>query len=73
MYIAWAQVVKPGAKDGAAPPVHKALVSVGWNPAYDNEEKTVEAYVCSEFENDFYGDELRLLIVGYVRPQVRRR
>ena len=76
VYIAWAQVVQPGTAENnnapqPPPPVFKSLVSVGWNPAYDNQEKTVEAYVCSEFEKNFYGAELRLLIVGYLRPQVR--
>ena len=72
VYIAWAQVVRGGEGSGAPPPpVFKSLVSVGWNPAYDNTEKTVEAYVCEKFSENFYGAELRLLIVGYLRPQVR--
>jgi hypothetical protein len=82
VYIGWAQVINSavrsrttGASAGApaVEPVHKALVSVGWNPAYDNKEKTVEAYLCAEFPQDFYGAELRLLVVGYLRPQVRAR
>ena len=27
---------------------HKAAVSVGWNPVYDNKVKTVEAYVITD-------------------------
>ena len=85
VYIGWAQVLNSPARsrtdaavatDAGAPvaePVHKALVSVGWNPAYDNKEKTVEAYLCAKFPRDFYGAELRLLVVGYLRPQVRVR
>ena len=35
---------------------YKAAVSVGWNPVYDNAQKTLEAYLISD-ENldDFYG------------------
>jgi hypothetical protein len=27
-----------------------------------------EPYLLHEFENDFYGSELRLVITGYIRP-----
>jgi riboflavin kinase len=71
VYIAWAQVIKQGSPTAVCSPVHKALVSIGWNPAYDNKEKTVEAYICEDFADDFYGAEMRLLIVGYMRPQAK--
>ena len=67
VYVGWAQVVD--SRSGPSP-VYKSLVSVGWNPAYDNEKKTVEAFICHSFPENFYGAELRLAIVGYMRPQV---
>lgn len=68
VYIAWAQVVR---KNGFITPVYKSLVSIGWNPAYGNTGKSVEAYICSNFDENFYGAELRLVVVAYLRPQVR--
>jgi riboflavin kinase len=30
-------------------------LSIGWNPVYDNPEKTVEVYIMNKFKEDFYG------------------
>lgn len=30
-----------------------------------------EPWLLHEFEEDFYGDELRLAVIGYIRPEVR--
>jgi FAD synthase len=33
-------------------------LSIGWNPVYDNAEKTIEVYIMHDFggpENEFYG------------------
>ena len=37
----------------------------------DLERKTVEAWLLHDFAADFYGRTLRLLIVGYVRPELK--
>uniref|UniRef100_A0A7S3YUU1 riboflavin kinase n=1 Tax=Lotharella globosa TaxID=91324 RepID=A0A7S3YUU1_9EUKA len=49
--------------------VYKTALSIGWNPQFQNKEKTVEAYLVNEFAEDFYGEEMRLMICGYTRPQ----
>ena len=41
----------------------------GWNPVYKNEKKTVEPYLMHEFETDFYGEDLQLVICGFLRPE----
>ena len=68
------------------------VVSVGWNPFYQNEKKTMvtivhipydkssfgvvehclvwilqETYIMHNFQSDFYGSELRVCIVGFIR------
>ena len=45
-------------------PVYKAVTSVGWNPHYENEEKSIEVHILHEFDKDFYGEELRFLFLG---------
>jgi len=44
------------------------VMSVGWNPHFENEKKSVEVHVLRTFANDFYGEGMRVLIVGYIRP-----
>ncbi|XP_039064689.1 bifunctional riboflavin kinase/FMN phosphatase-like [Hibiscus syriacus] len=62
VYFGWAGLSTRG--------VYKMVMSVGWNPCFNNTEKTIEPWLLHEFNEDFYGEELRLLIVGYIRPEV---
>ena len=68
VYVGWAMI-----EDSAMPPasraVHKAVLSVGWNPTFNNEKRTVEAYLCHDFASDFYEKQMRLIVCGYIRPQ----
>ena len=52
-----------------APTVHKMVMSIGWNPHFKNEVKTVEPHLLHVFPADFYGAELRLVVVGWLRPE----
>ncbi|KAL5839670.1 hypothetical protein ACOSQ4_012278 [Xanthoceras sorbifolium] len=61
VYFGWAGLSKRG--------VFKMAMSVGWNPYFSNSEKTIEPWLLHEFDEDFYGEELRLVIVGYIRPE----
>lgn len=45
------------------------VMSIGWNPYFNNAEKTIEPWLLHDFDDDFYGEELRLAIVGYIRPE----
>jgi riboflavin kinase len=62
IYFGWASV-------GASPVAHKMVMSIGWNPFYKNERKTVEPHLLHVFPADFYGEELRLVVLGYRRPE----
>eukprot|EP00741_Cyanophora_paradoxa_P014727 tig00020816_g14205.t1 len=61
VYFGWASV------NGGE--VLKTVLSIGWNPYFKNTQKTVEPYIIHKFESDFYGQELKLLICGYLRPE----
>lgn len=61
VYYGWAKV-----DDG---PVYKMVMSIGWNPYYKNEKKSMETHILHEFDSDFYGSWLRVIVCGYRRPE----
>jgi FAD synthase len=54
---------------GAQGGVYAMVMSIGWNPFFDNSSKTIEPWLLHEFPEDFYDQELRLTVLGYVRPE----
>lgn len=73
IYACWAQILDGEGEEAPKSPtgtkVFKAVTSVGWNPYFDNKEKTVEPHIMHSFDDDFYGCKLRLLVCGYLRPE----
>ncbi|KAF9180620.1 riboflavin kinase [Haplosporangium sp. Z 767] len=49
--------------------VYPMVMSLGWNPFYKNEKKSAEVHIMHNFHRDFYGDELRVVVLGYIRPE----
>lgn len=45
------------------------VMSIGYNPFYNNTVRSAEVHVLSNFGADFYGVQMRLLIVGYIRDE----
>ncbi|KAG0229566.1 riboflavin kinase [Actinomortierella wolfii] len=82
IYYGWAQVVVncSGSSQGGDESsltktdeiftVYPMVMSLGWNPFYKNEKKSAEVHIMHKFENDFYGDELRVVVLGYIRPEL---
>lgn len=62
IYFGWAQV------DNG--PVHRMVMSVGWNPFYNNTEKTMEVHIIHQFDQDFYGSLLKICVLNYIRPEM---
>ena len=50
--------------------VYGMALNVGWSPYFKNEKKTIEIHVFHEFEEDFYGSQIRALALGYIRPEL---
>ncbi|KAL3729863.1 hypothetical protein ACJRO7_026932 [Eucalyptus globulus] len=61
VYFGWAGLSARG--------VYKMVTSIGWNPYFDNKEKTIEPWLLHKFDENFYGEELRLVIVGYIQAE----
>lgn len=54
--------------DGQGP--YKAVTSIGWNPYFDNKEKTVEPHLLHDFDADFYGSTIKLVLCCHLRPEL---
>ena len=62
VYVGWAAV-----RGG----VHRCVCNVGMSPTFaeTNPEKIVEAHLMAEFDGDFYGETMRLLLLGFIRDE----
>lgn len=45
------------------------MLSIGYNPYYKNEKRSIEIHILHNFEKDFYGATLSLMILGFIRPE----
>uniref|UniRef100_UPI0035900CC6 riboflavin kinase n=1 Tax=Myxine glutinosa TaxID=7769 RepID=UPI0035900CC6 len=61
IYHGWANV---GGGD-----VHKMVMSVGWNPFYNNTKKSMEVHIIHKFDEDFYGQDIRAVVLEYIRAE----
>jgi riboflavin kinase len=50
--------------------VYPMVMSYGWNPYYKNEKRSAEVHIIHTFDEDFYGKELKIIILGYIRPEL---
>ncbi|XP_075984520.1 riboflavin kinase isoform X1 [Anticarsia gemmatalis] len=61
VYYGWAQV------DTGS--VHKMVANIGWCPFYQNKQMSVETHIMHKFSGDFYGSNLKICLVGYLRGE----
>eukprot|EP01121_Diplochlamys_sp_Union-15-3_P021999 TRINITY_DN922_c0_g1_i1.p1 TRINITY_DN922_c0_g1~~TRINITY_DN922_c0_g1_i1.p1 ORF type:complete len:157 (+),score=24.78 TRINITY_DN922_c0_g1_i1:89-559(+) len=59
------------ARVGNESDVSQMVMSIGSNPQFDNKEKSVEVHILKQYEQDFYGEELRVIIIGYIRDMLK--
>lgn len=48
---------------------YKCAMSIGWNPVYDNKERTIEAYLIADDLGEFYGQQLQLTVTAFIRAE----
>ncbi|KAL0078709.1 hypothetical protein J3Q64DRAFT_1758519 [Phycomyces blakesleeanus] len=63
VYYGWVQIGKSDSK------VYPMVMSLGWNPYYNNEKRSAEVHIIHEFPEDFYGVSIRVIVLGYIRPE----
>ena len=49
--------------------IHPMSCSLGFNPQYKNETKSLEVHILPDTLDDFYGEELRIVIVAKLRDE----
>ncbi|TNY17641.1 riboflavin kinase [Rhodotorula diobovata] len=59
----------PDAPRGVHDEVHPMVMSIGWNPFYNNSTRTAEVHILHAYPADFYGKELRVVMLGFIRPE----
>jgi riboflavin kinase len=50
--------------------VYPMVMSIGTNPYFNNPNRSAEVHLLHSFEKDFYGEMIKVVIVGYIRPQL---
>ena len=75
VYFGWASLQLPLATEASSQPatgfnIYPMVMSIGYNPFYGNTVRSAEVHVLHDFAGrDFYGVEMRLLILGFIRPE----
>ena len=70
MAVAASEATNTGTEDqGTDVQVYPMVMSIGWNPYYQNEVRTVEVHIMHKFEQDFYNAWLNLTILGFIRQE----
>ncbi|KAK4219992.1 putative riboflavin kinase [Rhypophila decipiens] len=72
VYFGWASLALPPSHPDFFSPENKwqiypMVMSIGYNPFYKNKVRSAEVHILHEFKADFYGSEMRLLIMGFIR------
>lgn len=49
--------------------IYPMVMSIGWNPYYKNEKRTVEVHIMHKFDHDFYNALLNVTILGFIRQE----
>ncbi|GAA5939149.1 riboflavin kinase [Sporobolomyces koalae] len=73
VYFGFARVLEPASSPRSSTDehdrVHPMVMSIGWNPFYNNDTRTAEVHILHEYPSDFYGKELRVVMLGFIRPE----
>ena len=56
-------------KDSAEAALFPMVLSIGYNPYYNNTVRSIEVHVMHEFTKDFYNALMTLDILGFIRPE----
>lgn len=59
----------PAAPRGAGWRLFPFVMSIGYNPFYKNTVRSAEVHILHRFPQDFYGCQMAISILGFIRPE----
>ncbi|ARF11847.1 riboflavin kinase [Klosneuvirus KNV1] len=52
-------------------PKEKMVMSIGSNPQYGNNHRSYEVHILKKYDEDFYGENLTIIIIGKIREMMK--
>jgi len=49
--------------------VEEMVMSIGFNPFYNNTIRSAEVHIIHDYPDDFYAKTMRVIVLGYIRPE----
>ena len=74
VYFGWAKLITSDTQLEADGLVHKMVMNIGKRPTFvkDNSpDVSVEVHIMHSFPEDFYGKRIKVLVLGYLRPEMK--
>jgi len=59
----------PKSLHGKEEKIYDCVMSLGYNPYYENKSRTFEVHLMEDFDDDFYSASLAVEVLGYIRCQ----
>ncbi|KAM7207432.1 riboflavin kinase [Naviculisporaceae sp. PSN 640] len=77
VYFGWASLSLPPTHPDYQPSplpdskfqIFPMVMSIGYNPFYKNKVRSAEVHILHRFQEDFYGSEMRIEIMGFIRQE----
>merc|ERR1711939_29218 len=69
VYYGFARVKHERSPASASDEVHPMVMSIGWNPYYKNVRRTAEVHILHDYGEDFYGEYMSAVVLGFIRPE----
>ncbi|CAD6449385.1 2156af56-60de-4431-81d5-ca79ac8cd4e7 [Sclerotinia trifoliorum] len=60
----------PSSSSSPTTRLYPMVMSIGYNPFYRNSVRSAEVHLLHTFTQDFYGSQMRVKILGYIRPEL---
>jgi len=74
VYYGYAEFLKDSSEDKSDSDIEfeeylPMVMSIGFNPYFNNKHKTAEAHLMRNFKKDFYDKTLRVRVIGFIRTE----
>ncbi|KAI3429362.1 hypothetical protein D9Q98_005457 [Chlorella vulgaris] len=73
VYFGWAYLDVDASWPEEDRKIHKMVMNIGQRPTFQDAEPemSVEVHVMHEYSRDFYGEKMNVVMLGYIRPEIK--